>query len=307
MARAPSHRKAQMTDARRVKWLLALGVLCISFPAILVRFTDAPPLAAAFWRKGMAAFLLLPLVGWQWRHGRVDGRALRPLLPGFTGTGFILAIHFGLWFISLRMTSVASAVVLVNTAPIWAAILERVFLKQRVPWRDVAAISVSFVGVAALAWGDWNLGGRALLGDALALAGGLCAAAYLTAGRHVRDRLPLAQWLFGVYAVAALFLAAGAAASGQVFWGYGGRTWIMLALMALLPSTLGHNLLNYAVRHMPAYKVNLCALLEPIVSSVLAALLFAEVPTALFYPGAALIFVGVWLGMKKVQGVAGVD
>jgi drug/metabolite transporter (DMT)-like permease len=288
-----------MTDSSRVKWILALGVLCISFPAILVRFTDAPPLAAAFWRKGMAAVILLPMVGWQIRAGRLDRGTLRSLLSGFTGTGLLLAIHFALWFMSLRLTTVASSVVLVNTAPLWSAILGWLFLKERVPFRDIAAIALAFAGIAILAWGDWNLGAEALLGDVMALGAGFCAAAYLTAGRHVRDCLPLAQWLFGVYAVAAFFLGAGALATGQEFSGYDGRTWLMLALMALIPSTLGHNLLNYAVRHMPAYKVNLCVLVEPVVSTTLAAFLFAERPTTLFFPGAALIFLGVWMGVGK--------
>jgi drug/metabolite transporter (DMT)-like permease len=286
-----------MSESARVKWVLALGVFCISFPAILVRYTDAPPLAAAFWRKGMAAAILLPLALAQWRRGRLDPGVIRSLLPGFGGTGFLLAIHFALWFFALKMTTVASAVVLVNTVPIWAALVGRAFLHEKVPRRDVAAIIVSFAGVALLAWGDWDVGPRALLGDALTLVSAICCAGYMTAGRHVRDRLPLAQWLLGIYAAATLFLGAGALVSGQAFWGYDGRTWSMLVLMALVPSTLGHNLLNYAVRHMPAYKVNLCALVEPVVSTVLAAALFAEFPTALFYPGTALIFAGVWMAI----------
>jgi drug/metabolite transporter (DMT)-like permease len=63
--------------------------------------------------------------------------------------------------------------------------------------------------------------------------------------------------------------------------------------MAVFPSTLGHNLVNYAVRHMAAYRVSLALLVEPVVSIALAALLLSEIPPPLFYPGALLVFLGV--------------
>lgn len=282
-----------MTDSRRVKWILALGILCISFPAILFRYCDAPPLAAAFWRKGMAAAVLVPLVLFSWRRGTLDPRAVRGVAPRMGGTGILLALHFACWFLSLRYTTVASSVVLVATQPVWAALFGWLFLRESIPRKDFAAIGLSMAGAALIGSGDWGSGTQALVGDALAVLAAICAAGYLTTGRSVRDRLPLAPWLLGVYATAAVCLGAAAGVTGDPFSGYGARSWLMLVLMALIPSTLGHNLLNYAVRHMQAHRVQLCVLVEPVVSTVLAALLFAETPGALFYPGAAMVFAAV--------------
>ena len=192
-----------MTDPRRVKWLLALGILCISFPAILFRYCDAPPLAAAFWRKALAALVLVPVVFSSWHRGRLEVRALGGVVPRMGGTGVLLALHFACWFLSLRYTSVASSVVLVATQPVWAALFGRIFLDESIPRKDFWAIALSVAGAALIGSGDWRGGSQALLGDLLAVAAAICAAGYLTVGRSVRDRLPLTPWLLGVYATAA--------------------------------------------------------------------------------------------------------
>lgn len=287
-----------MTDSRRVKWILALGILCISFPAILFRYCDAPPLAAAFWRKALAALILVGPALWAWRRGSLAGVRAGRVAPPMAGAGVLLAFHFAFWFLSLRLTTVASSVVLVCTGPVWSALFARLFLREAVSGRDALAIVVSMAGMAMVGFGDWGAGSGAILGDALALAAAACAAGYLITGRFVRERLPLIPWLLGVYCVASACLFGGAVASGEPLIGYGATSWAMLALMALIPSTLGHNLLNYAVRHMQAHKVQLGILVEPVVSTLLAALLFAEVPGPLFYPGAALIFAAVALSLR---------
>ncbi len=277
----------------RVRLVLFIGVLCVSFPAILVRYAEAPALAIAFWRKALAAGLLVPLVSWQlWRRPGRAREAAR-LLPLAAATGLVLALHFGTWISSVQRTTVASSLVLASTQPVWGALFGKLFLREHLPPRGAAAILLSLAGVALIAGGDRGLGGESLAGDALAVAAALFAAGYLTLGRSVRARVELAPWLLMLYLAAAAALGLSALAAGLPLSGFSGRTWLMFALLALVPSTLGHNLLNYAVRHMETYKVNLSILAEPVVSTLLAALLFAERPGPLFYPGALLVLAGV--------------
>lgn len=285
----------------RVRSVLALGVLSVSFPAILIRYADAAPVAIAFWRKVGAAALLVPLAFASWRRGEWGWGTLRPLLPHLLGTGLLLAGHFTCWMTSVKTTTVAASLVLGSTGPVWAALLGALFLGDRVGRRGWWATLLSLAGVGVIALGNLEGGVGSLSGDLLAVAAAFLAAAYLTVGRSVRARLPLAPWLLGVYAVAAALLGAGALLTGTPLWGFDGRTWLMFALLALIPSTLGHNLLNWAVRHMETYKVGLATLAEPVVSTALAALLFSEVPGAVFYAGAALALSGVVLALWPAQ------
>ncbi|MGC8763684.1 MAG: DMT family transporter [Acidobacteriota bacterium] len=287
--------------ARKRRWdprlVLAAGLASLSFAAILVRYARAPALAIAFWRMALASLLLLPFhLAARKEPQEPGGRALWP----FTlGAGLILALHFTCWIASIQLTTVAASLLLMSAQPLWAALLGLLFLKEAVPRRGAAGMGLALLGIAAIAWSDRSHGTSSLLGDSLALLSGLAAAGYLTVGRHLRLRLPLPTYLVSVYGASALFLGLAALLAGVPFTGFDGRTWAMFGLLALFPSALGHSLVNYALRHMESYRVSLSILVEPVVSSLLAALLFAEVPGAAFFPGALLIFAGVFLAMGR--------
>ena len=73
----------------------------------------------------------------------------------------------------------------------------------------------------------------------------------------------------------------------------------MMLLLALVPTGIGHSLLNWAARRLEAYKVNMTNLGEPVVASALAVLFFAEFPGVWFYPGAALILAGIAITLRR--------
>lgn len=283
---------------RRAKGLLAAGLASLSFAAILVRYAEAPALVIAFWRKALATLLLLPVVLLRLKREPWDWALQRRLLPYTAGAGIILALHFACWIASIQMTTVASSLLVMSAQPVWAALLGFLLLREPVPRRGALAIALSLAGIALIAWGDLGRGTQGVLGDLLALVSGMAAAGYLTVGRHLRDRLPLLHYLVTVYGASAVVLGVAAVLSGKsLAHGYGTRTWIMFGLLALFPSAIGHSLVNYAIRHIESYRVNLSILVEPVVSTTLAAILFSEIPALRFYPGAALVLAGVLLAL----------
>lgn len=290
---------------RRALLLLAVGLASVSFASILVRYCTAPALSLAFYRKALASLLILVPVLLRLRRQPWDGALQRRLMPYTLGSGLILAVHFASWIAAIQLTTVASALLVMSAQPVWGALLGYLFLKESVPRRGLLAIGLSVLGVGLIAWGDMGRGAGALTGDALALLSGFSAAAYLTVGRHLRQSLPLLHYLLTVYGASAVCLGIGAVATGDQLWGFDGRTWLMIALMAVFPSALGHSLVNYAVRHMEAYRVNLSILVEPVVSTVLAALLFAEIPGTRFSAGACLVLAGVFMALWQPGAVGG--
>jgi drug/metabolite transporter (DMT)-like permease len=282
-------------DSRKVLFWLCVGLLATSFPAILVRFADAPALAISFYRNIMAAALVFPLIFIQ----KSSFRDFYYLAPAVFLTSCFLALHFWSWNTSLKMTSVASSLVIVATQPIWSAILGRIFLKERVSARGWFSIIIALSGIAAIACTDIGNSANSILGDLMALFAAIFASLYLVMGRSVRNKIPLSYWLFTVYFCSAVILFVISVVSSSQLAGFSSRTWLMFFLMALIPSAVGHSLINYSVRHIEAYKVQLGILLEPLVSSVLAFFIFMEKPPALFYPGAVLAFAGVILGVSE--------
>jgi len=272
---------------------LMTAVAAISWAAILIRWCDAPSAGIAFFRLLIATAVLTPF-GLRGAL-RVPRGATRMTLAA----GLMLAAHFAAWIASLRFTTVASSVTLVATQPVFAAALGPLWLGERPGRRGLAGVGLALAGVAVVSGGDWTLGARALGGDLLALSGALTGAAYLMIGRRVRAQVSFVPYLLAVNAATTVFLGLFAVLTGARLGGYPAATWLALVLLAAGPHLIGHGLLNWSVRRLRSFAVTLAVLGEPVLSTVYAALIFGELPGGWFYPGAALIAIGVLLGLGE--------
>lgn len=272
---------------------LAVSVLAVSSGSIFVRLCDAPPLVTAAWRLTLATALLLPVAWWKARD------EVRQLSRGDLGigalAGFFLALHFATWITSLSFTTVANSTVLVNTAPVWVALLTPWLTRDRVTPRAWLGIGASVAGGMVIGFGDFSGDSRALVGDALALFGSLALALYLLSGRRLRARLSLPAYLGVCYSSATVLLWCFVLAGGLPVTGFGRGTWGALFGMALISQHLGHSCYNWAMRYFSAGFIAVCLLGEPVISSLLAWRLFGEALTGIKVTGGALILVGIYL------------
>ncbi|GAB4222551.1 MAG: DMT family transporter [Acidobacteriota bacterium] len=282
---------------------LALAILAVSTAAPLVRLApDADPLRLAFWRLALAGALVAVVLR---PRGLLSPRAWR--WGGVAGV--LLAVHFGAWFWSLRLTSVASSVTLVTTAPLFAAVIAPRWLGDRTSPRLWVGALAALAGVALIAHADGRAGGGSdpLLGDALALLAAGAGSVYLLIGRRVRAEVEVEAQVAMTCLAGAAALAVAVVASGQGLAPASMRVGLVALALALGPHLTGHGLLNVAVRHRPAQEVQLALLGEPVLSSILAALLFAEWPHASFYPGGALVLGGLAIGLSGAPAPAATE
>jgi drug/metabolite transporter (DMT)-like permease len=267
--------------------LLALAVLCVSVGSIFIRLAAAPPLAVAFYRITLATLLIVPFAA---------GSAVRawPLLSSrrrlaIVGSGVALGVHFATWIASLSFTSVAASVLLVNTAPIFTLAFSRLVLGEATPPAVAVAMAVALAGAALIAAADWAQSANSLLGSGLAVAGAVTLSAYHVIGRGLRDALPLPAYVLCVWAGAAATLAALVAAAGVPITGYPARTFAWLFALAVVPTVVGHGLVNLSLRTFPAPTVGLFLLSEPVAAAALAYAVFDERPGALTLAGGVLV------------------
>jgi drug/metabolite transporter (DMT)-like permease len=274
--------------------LMALAVLCVSLGSILVRLAQAPPLAVAFQRVFLASVIILPFAA---------GGATRswPGLPSrrklmLVVAGVALALHFATWIASLSYTTVAASVLLVNTAPLFSLALSRLFLDETPGPVVLRAGALALGGAVLIAAGDWTGGAGSLKGIGLALAGAVTLAIYHVTGRGLREALPLRPYILAVWSTAAITLAVMAGVGGVELFDYPSRTLFAFLLLALVPTLAGHGLVNRVLRSLPAPTVGLFMLGEPLGASLLAWMLFGEVPSALTLTGGVLVLAALaWI------------
>lgn len=281
--------------------ILLVAVLAMSWGGPLVRYATAPALAVAAWRVTFSVLFIALVV-----LARDGGARIRTL----TGTEWALAIasgaflagHFWSWIASLSLTTVASSVVLVNTQPLFVAVLSVVLLGEAPGGRQWVGIAVGVAGAAVIGWGDFAGGPDPLLGDLLAVAGAVFVSLYYVIGRRLRQRLDIWSYVGVVYgsAAAILLMAAGAHPEVAVF-GYPGTDWLVFLALAAGPMMVGHTGVNYALRYIPAYVANLALLGEPIVATLLAWWLpgIREAPTPQLLVGGTLVLLGIAIGVRR--------
>jgi len=284
--------------------LLALAIAAVSTSAPLIRWAEpAPPLLVAAGRVCLAAILLSLIAGRS--LGQLAGLPRRQLLL-CAASGALLAAHFGVWITSLYYTSTAASVALVATTPAFSGLLAWMFLGEGVARREAIGIGLAALGCVVLASGDLGAGGEgALVGDALALGGAATAGGYYVVGRHMRATLPLPAYLAAVNLVAGALLAAALAVSGGPVRGFSTGDYVAIAGCALVPSVVGHSLLNWTVRRVRVHLVALAGLGEPIGASLLTWLIFAEQPPIHAAVGGLVILAGIALGFVPLDRRAG--
>ena len=282
--------------------LLAIAVAAVSTSAPIIAATMAPALGIAMWRcaLGSAATGSWLLVRRPWS---ADGRVRRwprngPEWTAALGGGTLLALHFATWIPSLRFTSVASATALVATQPVWAALLARARGTQiaaRVWW----GIAVALSGVLLLTGIDFALDPRSLIGDGLALVGGMLAAAYVSAGEAARRNLPTSVYAFLGYGWAALVLVLISAVMSVPLAGYTGRDWGLIVLLTATAQLLGHSLINQVLGSVSATVTSLAILFEFPGAVLIAAVWLRQVPPATLVPALLLLMLGLAIVIRS--------
>jgi drug/metabolite transporter (DMT)-like permease len=286
--------EARGLPAWTVRAGLLVGIAAISTSPVLVRLGHLPALSLAFWRCLAGALLVAPFAWWpRRRQPRLARREAGQLLAA----GAFLAVHFALFNASLSFTTVASSAVLVSSSPLFVG-FGAALVGEPPSRRAWLGIGLATAGAAVIGLGDVadvDLGPRALLGDAMAFAGAAAFAGYLLLGRAARRRLPVAVYASSVYGTAALLLLPACLATGAALGGYQPRSWLVLAAVVAGPQLLGHTVFNGLLVSVTATVVAVVTLTEPVGASLLAWLLFGEIPPVWLFVGAPPVLAGVWL------------
>jgi drug/metabolite transporter (DMT)-like permease len=271
---------------------MVVALLAVSTSGPLIAAAAAvPALAIAFWRNALGGLVLLPVAAATRRDELrgLDRRERKLVLVA----GVMLALHFATWVPAVTYTSVASATALVATQPVWAALIGTV-RGEPVSRRVWAGIAIAVAGALLLTGADLQVSGRALLGDGLALLGGLFAAAYMTAGSQVRRSVTTTTYTALCYSTTAVLLLVVCVVARQDLSGYAGKDWLRLLALTAGAQLLGHSLFNVVLRRVDPTVVSLSILFE-IPGAALIAALFLDgqhVPL-LAIPAAVLLVIGL--------------
>jgi drug/metabolite transporter (DMT)-like permease len=285
---------------------LLISIIAVSFASIFILSCQAPPLSIAFYRLFFTTLLLLPLLAIR-KKTREELQSLpKKTLGIMIIIGVILAAHFALWISSLKMTSVASSVILVTAHPILVAPVSFYFLKEKLSWVNALGITISLTGVGVLVIGNYgfaSFGLDTLYGNILAMLGGLAAGLYILGGRTLRKNVSTVTYAFVVYAVGTITLFGICLLLAAPVYNLATSDYAIILLMALVSGIFGHTLYNWSLGYIRASIMSVALLGEPIGSSVLAYLIpwINQQPSLYTILGGSIILIGIYLTTRAIR------
>lgn len=276
---------------------VCIAVFFFSTSPIFVRWSQPfSSIEIAFWRLAIATVLVAVM-------GLLSRQRLllrRRELPRFLLFGLVTALHFIFYIGSLSFTTIAHALALVYTSPIFVTLFSALFLREPLQPRKYLSIGVAILGIGIMVgfqpnYTSCSLSGTGhcmILGDGIALLSGLCFAIYSIAGRSERDRHPLFRYTTNVYGFAALWLL-----PITLFLAFG-HSYPLAAIgavvaLGVLPLGLGHTLYNAAVRRVHATYANLIATQEVTGGIILGIFLLGEIPSPVTILGVIVTLAGI--------------
>ncbi|WP_425148086.1 DMT family transporter [Deinococcus sp.] len=270
----PAARAALLVLAAACLWGL-LGIF-----GKLAQGLGLSPLEVAFWRAALGGGLYL-LHALLTRARFPRGRdALVTAAFGLAG----VSVFYGSYQLAVRSGGASLASVLLYTAPAFVALMGWLFLKERLGLRELGAVVGTLAGISLISLG----GGAGVQVTGAALGWGL-AAGFTYSLYYLYGKLYFSR--FASVALYALALPVGAA--GLVpfthFVHKSPQAWGLLLLIAFFSTYLAYLAYAAGLKHLPATRASVIASLEPVVASLLAALVFAERPSALALLGATLV------------------
>lgn len=270
--------------------LAAVAVLGVSLSGPLMAGTAAPALAIAFWRNALAEVVLVPFAA---TRRRDELRAVtRADVRTCVVAGAALALHFAAWVSALKLTSVAAATALVSMQVGWIALIGRL-RGVSIPLGVATGLAVSFAGVLVITGVDLTLSREAMVGDLLALLGGLAAAVYTVTGARARVSLSTTTYTVLCYGACAAILLVACVVGRVPLVGFEARAWAGIVGVTLTAQLLGHSLFNHLLAVLSPMVVSLILLLEVPGAAVLAAAMLGQAPGVGVYVGLCLILVGL--------------
>jgi drug/metabolite transporter (DMT)-like permease len=285
---------------------LFISIIAVSFASIFILSCQAPPLSIAFYRLLFTTLLLVPLILIR-KKTREEIRILpHNSLVLMIVIGVILAAHFSLWITSLKMTSVASSVILVTAHPILVAPVSFYFLKEKLSWLNALGIAISLGGVGILVIGNYGFaafGLDTLEGNILALLGGVAAGLYILGGRKIRKTVSTVTYAFVVYAVGTITLFFICLILSAPVYNLVPTDYAIILLMAVVSGILGHTLYNWSLGYIRASIMSVALLGEPIGSSLLAYVIpwIHQEPSLYTIVGGCIILIGIYLTARTIQ------
>jgi len=249
-------------------------------------------MAFAWLRIAGAAAILAVMARREAPFSRDDRRRV----AGFAILGVV--INAPLFLLGLSLTSVHVAAILITTIPVFTLAAAIGFGREKKSATRIGGIALACVGALLVVGGESFAGTwRSVLGALLIVINCFSYALYLVISKPAMARLSPLRVVAQMFAVGTVVLLPIAAfpLARQNWHSLTTGAWLALALVIAGPTVAAYLLQAWALRHADSSLVASYTYVQPVLATVLGAIVFGETMHPIVIVAAIVIFTGVWL------------
>ncbi len=283
---------------------LFFAILALSFAAIFIRLSERElgPVATIFNRFWIAA-LILGLGNVIQTLRERQSHTSSPPKQHYTIRDLVLLLVMSCFFAgtlitwawSLTQTSVANSNLLHNATPLFTTLIGWLFLNQCFEGRFLLGMVLAMSGTILIGLGDLQIASDHLRGDSLAMLSAVFSAANLLTVEKLRVKFSATTILFWCSFICALLTFPMVLLTEDVIFPHSWPGWLAVIALALVCQVLGQSLQAYNLKKFSASFVSVCLLLDPVITAILAWIIFSEQLTVLNLLAFSVVLFGIYL------------
>ena len=281
--------------------ILMLGATLIGFAPIFVKLSTMSPPAITFYRMLLTLpFLYILNYKLYNKHEFAVKNKKTILYAALASLSFTTDLT--LWHYSITITSVSNATIIVNSAPIFVAILGFLFFKDILSKAFLISFLITYIGIIGLIYYSNNYANGKIIGDILCFVAAFFYALYLIiiAKLGKEDSLSIIFYttLFCcIFSIIPMLIHGGNILPSTQF------EWINLLMLAVLCQLGGQYLITHGIGNISPSEGSIGLLMQPITATILAAIIFGEILniTQIIFVFVALF--GIYLARINLSGV----
>ena len=255
--------------------LLAFGAMLIGFAPIFVELSSLSPFAIGFYRMFLTIpFLFAVNYAVNKRFSFKVNNKRTILYAAFASLAFTTDLT--LWHFSMTITSISNATIIVNSAPIFVAILSFIIFKEKLSKGFLLSFVITYTGIIGLIYFSNNYINGKILGDILCLVAAFFYGIYLLIIAKLGKENSL-NIIFYTTFFCCIFSVIPMVVGGGIIFPTSNSEWLNLILLAILCQLGGQYFITHAIGKISASSGSIGLLMQPITATILAAIIFNQI------------------------------
>ena len=267
--------------------------MALGFSAIFVRAADAPGMMTAFYRMGIGSLLmLLPFMN-QARQEPVAKAKSAVWLAILGGIFFGLDLTF--WTTGIVMSGASIPTLMANTAPVWVGLGAWLLFREKQHNNFWIGLLIAILGAVVILGQDFCRAVNFGIGGIFGLIAAFFYGAYYLVTQRARMHIRTLPYFWITTTSSALFLFVVNLVFRNSFVAYDKSTFLNFVGIGVIVQVFGWLAINYAQGYISAPLVATTLLAQPVLTAIIASILFGEVFTAWQIVGGIAVIAGVYI------------